>query len=441
MPIFGSDGFRCKFGTSFLTKEFIARVASSLANYYIAEGFSKPFVIARDTRQSGKIIEKIIIDKFNQKGINTVSAGILPTPGLSKIIENGDYSFGCMITASHNPHEDNGIKLLRSDGFKINIEAQGQIEYLINNYNQNTITKSNNLLLNKSLRASFKEYIDTILGIIKPNNPARKVLVDCANGANSLNLDSLKIMKNLIFVSNKPNGDNINLDCGALEPKKLLNHLATSKIDYGAAFDGDGDRAIFVSNEYGEIETEKIALLFFKMFSEEKQTSNKVVTTEISNFSMKHNLAKAGGELIETKVGDRYVIDAVIKHDALFGFEPSGHFYFPKVSNSMDGMATFLFFLKLLEIKPNLNNHLSKIPKYQRIQKNFDISMNIEIDEKKILEIILNLIDPCKEKIVIRKSMWDPVLRIYYDFIQDNNFEIIEHELEKLIENFDIKEI
>ena len=177
------------------------------------------------------------------------------------------------------------------------------------------------------------------------------------------------------------------------------------------------------------------------MFSEEKQTSNKVVTTEISNFSMKHNLAKAGGELIETKVGDRYVIDAVIKHDALFGFEPSGHFYFPKVSNSMDGMATFLFFLKLLEIKPNLNNHLSKIPKYQRIQKNFDISMNIEIDEKKILEIILNLIDPCKEKIVIRKSMWDPVLRIYYDFIQDNNFEIIEHELEKLIENFDIKEI
>ena len=120
MPIFGSDGFRCKFGTSFLTKESIVNFSKSLASYYADEGFNKPIVIARDTRKSGEVIQDIIIGILINSGINVCLADILPTPGLSKIIQNGNFAFGCMITASHNPHDDNGIKLLRGDGFKIN---------------------------------------------------------------------------------------------------------------------------------------------------------------------------------------------------------------------------------------------------------------------------------------------------------------------------------
>ena len=346
-----------------------------------------------------------------------------------------------MITASHNPHHDNGIKLLKNDGYKIDIEAQDYIEKLMTSSGDKHIYCSKKLGSNAVLKNSFEAYAKKLFKTIQPDNPSCNILIDCSNGAYSFGLNEFLPFKNITFQSNNPNGNNINLDCGSLEAKQLYEDIINSENDYAVAFDGDGDRAIFVSKKYGIIETEKLAYLFFSMFLRHSK-SKKIVATEISNLALKHNIEALGGELIETPVGDRFVIDSVNKNDAIFGFEPSGHFYFPKNSKSMDGMVTMLHFFNLLsQFHKRLDVTLSKLPHYNRVQKNFDISNNLDLDEDSIAQDISKLINPSKEKFIIRKSMWDPVLRIYYDYTHENNFPILESAINKLITNHKIKEI
>lgn len=433
MQIFGSDGFRCKFGTKFLTDRAITKFAQSLVEYYFSEGFENPILIGRDTRKSGEKIEEIVSNILTNEGIDVTLAGVIPTPGLSKILENGEYSFGCMITASHNPHEDNGIKLLKSDGFKIDIKCQDKIEYFMHT-EQSKLTKSSTRCVKAiKTKPSLSKYIHALRGKIKAKNPRKKIFIDCSNGANSSVSEYFLDMKNIHFFSNDPNGNNINLNCGALEPIKLSEHVKKMQGDYGVAFDGDGDRAIFASCKYGPIQTEKIALLFFQMFRKKSPKSKIVVTTEISNLSFEHNINRLDGQLIITPVGDRYVIDAVNKHNAIFGFEPSGHFYFPTNSNSMDGISTLLNFINLLNWSSDFEKQINELPFYERITKNIDISENLQVDENKISNEIQKLLSAGQEKFVIRKSMWDPVLRIYYDFAHENNFDKLQNQLIKLI--------
>ena len=409
------------------------KFAQSLVAYYFSKGFKDPVLIARDTRKSGEIIEKIISNILANEGIDVTLAGVIPTPGLSKILENGKYSFGCMITASHNPHEDNGIKLLKSDGFKIDIKCQDKIEYFMNTEQCELPKRSTSSVKKIKTRPSLSEYISSLRKKCKVTNPKKRILVDCSNGANSSVTKNFLDMKNLHFFSNEPNGNNINLNCGALEPTKLFEYVKKMQGDYGVAFDGDGDRAIFASSKYGPIETEKIAILFFQMLKEQYPKINTIVTTEIANLSFKHTIRELGGCLVETPVGDRYVIEAVKKHNAIFGYEPSGHFYFPNTSNSMDGMSALLNFINLLDWSWDIEKQLIELPFYERITKNFDISENIQIDENRISSEIQKSLNLDEEKFVIRKSMWDPVLRIYYDFCAENNFEKLQVRLTKLI--------
>jgi len=437
LKIFGSDGFRCKFGTQFLSFESIINFSSALSEVYLSKEFDKPILISRDTRFSGKVLEDLISSVLNYRGINTVSADVLPTPGLSKILELNNFSLGIMITASHNPFTDNGIKLLASDGFKLSVDIETEIENIMLSDSKEKYIVGKKIGSHVELNSALKDYIQNTLTKFPLKDINSKILIDCSNGAFS-QLDKSYLndkKKNFFFQSNSPNGYNINLNCGALEPSQLLKDLKKKKLDYGIAFDGDGDRAVFVSNKYGVIESEKIVCLLFKMQS---SRSNKklIVTTEISNLALKHNLLSMGADLIETEVGDRFVIDAVKKNNALFGSEPSGHFFFPDLNNSMDGLSAFFYFLELISyFGDSFNEELNKLDQYLRVQKNFQIDKNKEVDTKKIEKKLNRLIDPQMEKIVLRKSMWDPVIRVYYDYKDHNNFKKIETKLNKELES------
>jgi phosphoglucosamine mutase len=200
------------------------------------------------------------------------------------------------------------------------------------------------------------------------------------------------------------------------------------------AFDGDGDRVVFVSNSYGTIETEKLVCLFFLMLIEKNNNRNNlVVTTKISNFSLRKNLTNLGGELVEVEVGDRFVIQEVEKTNALFGCEPSGHYYFPNETKSMDGFVTALKFIELVSFYDNLEEKLESLTQSIRVQKNISLIRSGEIDLDSIKTELSYLIDPVKEKLTIRKSMWEPVVRVYYDYIGSNNFEIVENKLKELL--------
>lgn len=434
MKIFGSDGFRCKFGDDFLTYRSLTSFAHALGDYYLLNELKNSIVIARDTRESGRIIEQIIVSVLNFKGIDVSLAGVLPTPGISKLLEIQEFALGCMITASHNPHYDNGIKLLGMDGFKLDKKIEFEIEKIMLSSKLDCIAFNKKIGKNTIVNSPFEKYLNTILQDFKVSSIKEKILIDCSNGAYSYKLpEHLRFLDNIEYKSNVPNGNNINLKCGALEPNLLLESVIKGGFDYGIAFDGDGDRAIFVSRIYGIIETEKLACLFFKMLSS-NNTIKVISSSEISNLAFLHNINQLGCELKETLVGDRFVIESVNQHQAIFGFEPSGHFYFPDICKSMDGLVAALKFIELVsKFGQSLPKELVKLKHYYRITKNIDLQHKADIDLNNLISKVSSLINDSNEKIIIRKSMWDPVLRVYYDYIYDNNFEVIEMCIQKLI--------
>ena len=217
--------------------------------------------------------------------------------------------------------------------------------------------------------------------------------------------------------------ENINLNCGALESKILLQYIQDNNFDYGIAFDGDGDRAIFINKDYGVIESDKIMFLFFSFLSSDILNSH-IVTTEICNKGLEDNVKNIGHHLVQTKVGDRLVVEEAIAQSALIGGEPSGHYFFPKNSNTMDGLVAIFHFLYLLDhYKQDFLEVIRGLTHYKRIEENLPLRPTEKLDIEAIRNYMMSYINKTEEKLVIRRSMWDPVLRIYYDYREKNNFQ------------------
>ena len=433
MQIFGSDGFRCKFGENFMTPKFIYDFANSVGDFCIHNELSDPVLIARDTRASGLIVEDLLSGILNFKGIKVVLCGVIPTPGLSAVMELGKYSLGIMITASHNPHSDNGIKLFNAAGFKLNQSDDAQIENGILNPKEICFAGHYGFEYKTKIDAC-KIYSDSVLATFQPIKVNGSILVDCSNGACSevaqLGLGSYK---NVHFINSEPNGLNINLDCGALEAQKLLSLVREGGYNYGVAFDGDGDRSVFVSADYGVIESEKLLYLFYQVLKSPNKT-NVVVATEICNLGLTHNFKAAGVELVETEVGDRFVTEKVRATNAIIGGEPSGHYYFPLVSRSMDGLLGLMHFFQVLErYTDELSNTLKGLKHYDRVTRNICIKDKGAIDLVKLRKKMFLEINSAEEKLVIRQSIWDPVLRVYYDYIHTNRFSELEKSLNEYL--------
>lgn len=429
MQIFGSDGFRCKFGENFMTPNFICDFANAVGDFCINNELLNPILIARDTRASGLIIEDLLSGVLHFKGIKVVLCGVIPTPGLSVAMELGEYSLGIMITASHNPYSDNGIKLFNAAGFKLNQSDDAQIENAILNPEKLCFAGHYGFEYKSEIDAC-KIYSDSVSASFNEININSSVLVDCSNGACSEVAQAcLAGYENVHFINSEPNGLNINLDCGALESQKLLSLVRKGGYNYGVAFDGDGDRSVFVSADYGVIESEKLLYLFYQVLKSPNKT-NVVVATEICNLGLTHNFKAAGVELVQTEVGDRFVTEKVRATNAIIGGEPSGHYYFPLVSRSMDGLIGLMHFFQVLEsYTDELTNTLNGLKHYDRVTRDINIKDKGPIDLIKLRKKMFLEINSAEEKLVIRQSMWDPVLRVYYDYMHTSRFS----EVEKLL--------
>lgn len=435
MQIFGSDGFRCKFGEKYMTPEFIYDFANSLGDYCINGRLNQPILIARDTRASGVILEDLISAILQYKGLKVVLCGIIPTPGLSAVLSTGKFSIGIMITASHNPHHDNGIKLFNADGFKLEESVEAEIERGILEHGKLDLVEGHGFE-GKTFIDGPSIYGNYVANQFSETEVKDSILVDCSNGACSYVVkENLKNCKNIHFINDSPNGQNINLGCGALEAENLLSLVRSGNHDYGIAFDGDGDRSVFVSSDYGVIESEKLLCLFYQLLKPSHE-SKVVISTEICNLALAHNLHALGANLIETEVGDRFVSEEVRNMNAVIGAEPSGHYYFPLISKSMDGFLGLHHFLKLIEVfGKELPDQLAKLKHYDRVRKDISLENSNKIDIDSIKKELLLKINPNEEKLVIRRSMWDPVLRVYYDYVKTNRFNVIETAINDLLLN------
>ena len=426
--IFGDDGFRCKYGEKYLTKKFLINFSKSLAQHYKKKYKNPKCIIGIDTRDTGLKIYKIISKELLNLNIEVDFCGIIPSPGISYILKKFNFHFGIMITASHNSFEDNGIKLFGSNGFKLNSKVERNIENSIKNFLKINEPKK----IDKMKAISFpienqvyrEAYVEFLYSILKFDKIKKKIIIDCSNGASSYIISDLfKSHKNIMIVNNKPNGKNINLNCGSLHPDKLQKLLIKEKYDFGLALDGDSDRCIFVDKNNGLIASEKILFILLKMLSN-SQSKKIVCSSEIVNKALEFNLIKEKYFLFQTIVGDRNVINESKKKGAILGFEPSGHFYYPELNNSMDGNLTIILILNYIIKNLNGVKKIYRLENYNRVVKNIPIS-NIDINLDMIRKKISKLKLLTHEKLLVRQSIWDPIYRIYYDYKDENRFQEI----------------
>ena len=350
--LFGTDGIRGHAGEFPLDVETVRMIGASLAHQLRTSlGRSPRIVSGRDTRESGESIERAFHEGADAAGGECVSAGIITTPGVAYLTRTRGFDAGVVISASHNPFQDNGIKIFTPSGKKADEATERTIEADVNNGEKVEIRElvrlddSNCIQLQQAysdhMAAEFPE-----LDLSK-----MKIIVDCANGAASQLAPELfgRFGADVTAIHAEPNGRNINENCGSLHLEHLQNVVIDSKADFGVAFDGDADRALFV-NEKGKIVDGDATLWIMANFLLDHGllVNRKVIATVMSNIGLELALKSLGVELVRTPVGDKYVLDELLSSGSEIGGEQSGHVIFPGKSIVGDGILTSLFVLEAI---------------------------------------------------------------------------------------------
>ncbi len=355
---FGTDGVR-GVANELLTPDFALALGRAIAHQLLrhSEPNHTPSVlIGRDTRRSGAMLECALVSGLCAVGVNVTSAGVLPTPGVAYLTREGHYDLGIVLSASHNPAQDNGIKLIGGDGYKFPDEYEAEIEQLLE---QNSFPNA------EPHRIGFWHYderesehylhylLHTMRELTGEREPLRglHIAVDGANGASSqfapVMLHELGARVSLFYA--EPDGDNINAECGSTHLESLQEAVRETGAQLGVAYDGDADRALFC-DEKGQIVDGDAVMTLWALTRKVQGTLNPpmVVATEMSNLGMERRLQTEGIQLLRTRVGDRYVVEAMRQHNALIGGEQSGHIIFSERATTGDGLITTLEVLALL---------------------------------------------------------------------------------------------
>lgn len=355
MKIFGTDGVRGKAGED-ITPFLVLRLGISAGLYFRKQGTTNKILVGKDTRRSGYMIENALVSALTSIGYDVIQVGPMPTPAIAFLTEDMRCDGGIMISASHNPYEDNGIKFFDRFGFKLDEHAEREIEAIFAD--------------EKLLFSSFKTHsdigsskrIDDVIGryIVQIKNSFPKdltmkgfrVVLDGANGAAYKVAPTIfsELGADVIVINNTPNGSNINENCGAIAPQALSEAVKKYRADVGFGFDGDADRLVVVDNLGTIVQGDKlIGALANYQLETKKLKSHKVVATLMSNLALEEYLKDKGIELKRCDVGDKYVIDLMKQEDTNFGGEQSGHIIFSDYAKTGDGLVSALQVMSLLK--------------------------------------------------------------------------------------------
>jgi len=420
--LFGTDGVRGVANVYPMTTEMAMQLGRAAA-YIFKNGHRRHrIVIGKDTRISGYMIENALAAGICSMGVDVLLVGPLPTPGIANITSSMRADAGVVISASHNAFQDNGIKFFSRDGFKLPDEMELKIEELI-------FSKKIDSLRPVATEVGKAYRIDDAVGryvvFLKSSFPKEldlagmKIVLDCANGAAYKVAPAVleELGAELVLLGAKPNGTNINAGCGSLHPEVISEAVKEHRADLGIALDGDADRVIFVDEFGNEVDGDHImAICATDMLKQKKLRKSTLVSTVMSNMGLDIALKKAGGKVIKTAVGDRYVVEEMRKGGYNLGGEQSGHMIFLDYSTTGDGVQSALQVLAVMRRTGKTLSELAEvmIPLPQ-------VLVNVRVAEKKdILTIpeIARLIKGIEEKlkdegrILIRYSGTEPLLRI-----------------------------
>lgn len=347
---FGTDGIRGRAGRFPLDEETIGRIGWSLASRLMAEnGGGVTVLIGRDTRESGEWIEAAIGRGIAAAGSRALSAGVITTPGVAYLTGEIGAAAGVVISASHNPADDNGIKIFAPSRRKLSDQMEAAIEEDLRRRPAVTIPTADPPAVETNLVGRYLEYLEREVasGL---SLDGLTLTIDCANGAASHLAPQLfaSLGARLHVLHAEPGGRNINLDCGSLHPESLQRRVVETGSDLGIAFDGDADRMLAVDERGDLLDGDAILFILARAMKERGNlASRRVVATVMSNLGLEAALADLGIELARTAVGDRYVLDELLRGGGEIGGEQSGHIIFPAISLAGDGLITAIELLRV----------------------------------------------------------------------------------------------
>ncbi len=441
---FGTDGIR-RIANTELSPELVYKVAKAGA-YVLSKHTDKTptILIGRDTRLSGTLIESAMVAGFLSYGANVKLLGVMPTPAVAYLTRKLQADASVVISASHNTFEFNGIKYFSNKGMKIPDELEEEIEETMESGKLDELTAVKDKIGVSEIRTDlldeyiyfFRKNFDD--NIEKYNKPDFRVAIDTANGAT---YKAAELIFNLLginyeIINNNPNGININENCGSTHLESLKQYVVKNKMSLGIAYDGDGDRCLAVDENGEEIDGDKILAILSKYLKEKgKLSKDTIVATVMSNLGLNKYAEKNGLNLIQTKVGDRYVLEEMLKSGYNLGGEQSGHVILLDYNPTGDGILTSLMLIQaILESGKKASELGNIVQKYPQVLINAKVDSNKKYDYEKNSEIKSAIEKLEKEfsgngRVLIRPSGTEPLVRV---MIEGKDIKIIEEKAKKL---------
>jgi phosphoglucosamine mutase len=416
---FGTDGIRGKVNQGLINGEKFFKFGLAAATYFTNPKKNKPVaIIAKDTRLSGYTLEPALVSGLTSAGMNVYTFGPMPTNALAMITKRMKANMGIMITASHNPYDDNGMKLFGPDGMKLSDKIEKKIEKIIDAKTQKHLINAEKLGRVKRLETGTDLYID----ILKKNFPKNfnlkklKIVLDCANGAGYK--AGPKLLRSLgakvITIGTEPNGLNINKNCGSTFPNKIQSAVKKYKAHIGIALDGDADRIIICDEKGKIIDGDQIIAMLATRWRKKKLLKGGVVGTLMSNYGLEKYFKNEKIKFKRADVGDRYVKEVMKKNNFNLGGEQSGHIILGKFATTGDGLLValeVLFSLRKLKKTSNLFNLFKLTP---QILENITVKDKNIINSPKCKKAInqANKLMKGQGRMLVRKSGTEPKIRI-----------------------------
>ena len=438
--LFGTDGIRGIPGEYPLDDATLERVGCALGLHLAAQKNANSnaarVLIGRDPRESGPHIAELIARGLVLAGAEPVSAGIVTTPGVAWLVSREGFSAGVVISASHNPYHDNGVKLISSSGMKFPDAAEHEIERLILSPNGGAPAArraADAARANKEHpdgdEKLHQDYLHGLRAAVLPGAKfaGMKIVMDCANGAASKLAPELFRMlgAEVVAINNAPDGENINAGCGSLHPEGMQKRVAESRATLGVAFDGDADRAIFASASGKLVDGDGVLLVAGRyMKSAGKLKGNVIVGTTMANLGLERALDESGLKLVRTAVGDRYVLEEMLRIGANLGGEQSGHILFLDDATTGDGMLTAVKIASIVSLAGPLDSLVADLKIYpQKI-------VNVRVRTKPPLESLAEVSRTLGEaeqalgksgRVVLRYSGTEPLARVMVEAERDED--------------------
>ena len=416
---FGTDGIRGFVNKGYINGEMFFKIGLAAGKYFTNLKKKKQVaIIAKDTRLSGYTLEPSLVSGLTSAGMHVYTLGPLPTNGLAMLTKSMKANMGIMITASHNPYHDNGLKLFGPDGLKLSDKIETKIEKLIDQKIEANLSKSKTLGRVKRLENATDNYIKIIKNNLKKKSHLKnmKIVVDCANGAGYK--AAFQLFKSLgadvKFIGNKPNGLNINDNCGSTFPKNIQKATIKHKAHLGISFDGDADRIIMCDEKGSIIDGDQILAAIALEWKKKKILKGGVVGTLMSNYGLEKFLKLKNIKFVRANVGDRYVKNMMYEKKFNLGGEQSGHIILGKFATTGDGLLVAVEILNLINKKTKISdffNVFEKVPqilenviyKKNNILSNSRVQKSIRIAKKMIIG---------QGRILVRKSGTEQKIRI-----------------------------